>query len=154
MRTSRRAKPWFKHMLTACLVCCASTLTFACQQELSPEESLRSFLNAVSAGDTDTSWSLLSEQSRQALEARAKVTRTSIGGETKPEDFEAKTFLTGVGLLKTYQIDSIERSEQGTQEGRIVLILKAQKTVEEIEMIHQEGTWRVGLKLPPGPANP
>jgi hypothetical protein len=153
MRILKRGHTWLGHILTLCVLASVVSFLYACQQELTPEESLRSFLRAVSTGDSDTGWSLLSNEARQGLETRAEVGRNSMG-TANPEALEAKQLLTGIGLVKTYQLESIDRSEtEEASETRVVLVLKTnEKILDEIAMKRQEGTWRVDLLLPP--ANP
>ena len=145
-----------RDLLITGLIAALASFGLACQETVSPEDTLKAFVQAVRGSDGESALALLSDEDRKALEVRARAANKAIRDKASTEPIvHAKDLIASAGFMSSYHIDSIERSEEGSDEDSLTLVLKTHtETTHDVKMIRQGGTWRVALALPPGLARP
>jgi hypothetical protein len=122
----------------------------ACRKVDGPEETYRAFASAAREGDAATAWSLLSEASRAALDARARA----LAARAPPGALPA----TGRDLVLGDLAPSAPRIEKAlvvreSRDAAVVAVTVAGAAApEEVSLVREGGAWRVVLPPLSSPA--
>lgn len=142
----------WKHSACAALLGMGAALLLGgCQEPERPEESLRTFLEALYANQGEEAWPYLTQEAQGKLQGRAdRINKANGSPEAAIEPYD---LLTTSGFLKPHEIESITRAQPQDEPGeRLELIIKTRDERElPVTMIHQGEHWRVSLALPETP---
>ncbi|WP_242346728.1 hypothetical protein [Anaeromyxobacter terrae] len=124
-------------------------LSIACRRPEGPADRYRVFAAAARAGDTDTVWSMLSERSRARLEERAK----EVGARAAPGVLPATARELVLGDLAPTagRVASVTVRRESRDAAVLAVEVEGAAGPEEVEMVREDGRWRVVL---PGPQRP
>jgi hypothetical protein len=111
-----------------------------CRSEMGPADRYRAFAAAARSGDADTVWSMLSEGSRAALDARAKALAArapagvvpSSGRELVLGDLSARAPRPGQVLVVRESRDTA-----------VVAVEVEGQPPREVTLVREGGVWRV-----------
>jgi hypothetical protein len=106
-----------------------------------PEEAYRAFAEALRAGEAQKAWSLLSEGSRKALDARAAELSGATGGVVRDA---GAALLVGTEARRAPRIASVTVVREGKGEA-VLRVADASGEAREVAMAREGGGWRVVL---------
>lgn len=104
-----------------------------------PVGAYRSFLRALTKGETEIAYGALSTPTRTLLEARAQELARASGGGLK-EDPAALLFISAAEAGRVTEVKLVR--EEGA---RAVLAVTAPSGTREVTLIREEGGWRIAL---------
>jgi hypothetical protein len=131
-----------KRLLLAAALALASG---ACQSEAgSPEDAVRSLLEAINQMDPEKVHALLASDTREQLAKRAAMATEHTGGRRQLTG--AEMLLLGLDQLQL-ELDSVEVLEQTDSRARVKLASKKHKTEEVLQLVKEDGRWLVRLVL-------
>ena len=127
---------------TAPLALAAALLLLAagCRKS-GPEEAYRAFAEALRAGNAQEAWSLLSEGSRKALDARAAELSGETGGVVRGR---GAALLVGSAARRAPRIASVTLVREGPDEA-LLRVADESGASSEVRMAREGGGWRVVL---------
>lgn len=117
------------------------------EDEPPPVTAARAFARAVRAGDVETMLTLVDTQTATRVEQAAERASDQVGGRRNVEPAE---MLQVVDVDPRFQIAEAELSESDAERA-VVRLTGADGTSHSLELINEEGSWRVRLPRPPGP---
>jgi hypothetical protein len=106
-----------------------------------PEEAYRAFAESLRAGDAQKAWSLLSEGSRKALDARAAQLARETGGVVRES---GAALLVGAEARRAPRIASVTVVREGPGEA-VLRVADESGESREVAMAREGGGWRVVL---------
>ncbi len=133
-------------LLSSCLL--LASLTVACGSpdpwvQEDPKVAARYFLSAVHNQNQDGIWRMLTPDTQQKLEERAR----SINTNTKEQAVRPQDLVSGIGFVAPYLVSDIDMTPpapaaiDGT---RVQLTIKTETGDNlPLEMVRVEGSWRV-----------
>jgi len=119
----------------------------ACSRHGSPDDAFRAFTLAVISHNPDQAWTLLSQESQEALTAATKAAAAAAPKGEVPEDPKAYIFGEDVGLARPLQ--EVKVAEEN---GPIAyLSVTTAEGTHRVKMVLEGGRWKLdltdGLKL-------
>jgi hypothetical protein len=106
-----------------------------------PEEAYRAFAESLRAGEAQKAWSLLSEGSRKALDARAAELARETGGIVRES---GAALLVGAEARRAPRIASVALVREGPREA-VLRVMDEAGATSEVAMAREGGGWRVVL---------
>jgi hypothetical protein len=106
-----------------------------------PEQAYRAFAEALREGKAQEAWSLLSEGSRQALDARAAELAGATGGVVRDA---GAALLVGSEARRAPRIASVTVVREGPDEA-LLRVADESGASSEVRMAREGGGWRVVL---------
>jgi hypothetical protein len=117
-----------------------------CRRSAGPAEAYRAFAAAARSRDSDaanTVWSMLSERSRAALEARAsEVARTAPAGVVPPS---GKDLVLGNLSVAAPRLRSAVVLRESREAAVIAVEEEGRPGAREVSLVREAGVWRVVL---------
>jgi hypothetical protein len=120
----------------------ALVLAAGCSRDLGPAERYRAFAAAARSGDSDAVWSMLSERSRAALDARA----AGIASRAPPGVVagSGRQLVLGDLAARTPRAKAVVVRRESRE--RAVLAVEVEgEPVREVTLVREGGVWRVDL---------
>jgi hypothetical protein len=120
----------------------ALVLAAGCSRDLGPAERYRAFAAAARSGDSDAVWSMLSERSRAALDARA----ADIASRAPPGVVagSGRQLVLGDLAARTPRAKAVVVRRESRE--RAVLAVEVEgEPVREVTLVREGGVWRVDL---------
>lgn len=120
----------------------ALLLAAGCSRDLGPAERYRAFAAAARSGDSDAVWSMLSERSRAALDARA----ADIASRAPPGVVagSGRQLVLGDLAARTPRAKAVVVRRESRE--RAVLAVEVEgEPVREVTLVREGGVWRVDL---------
>lgn len=117
------------------------------EDEPPPVTAARAFARAIRMGDVKTMLTLVDTQTVTRVSQAAERASDQVGGRRSVEPME---MLQVVDVDPRFQIASAELRE-GDDQRAVVQLTGADGTVHSLELINEDGAWRVLLPRPPGP---
>jgi hypothetical protein len=120
----------------------ALLLAAACSRDLGPAERYRAFAAAARSGDSDAVWSMLSERSRAALDARA----ADIASRAPPGVVagSGRQLVLGDLAARTPRAKAVVVRRE-SRERAVVAVEVEGEPVREVTLVREGGVWRVDL---------
>jgi hypothetical protein len=120
----------------------ALVLAAGCSRDLGPAERYRAFAAAARSGDSDAVWSMLSERSRAALDARA----AGIASRAPPGVVagSGRQLVLGDLAARTPRAKAVVVRRE-SRERAVVAVEVEGEPVREVTLVREGGVWRVDL---------
>jgi hypothetical protein len=120
----------------------ALLLAAGCSRDLGPAERYRAFAAAARSGDSDAVWSMLSERSRAALDARA----ADIASRAPPGVVagSGRQLVLGDLAARTPRAKAVVVRRE-SRERAVVAVEVEGEPVREVTLVREGGVWRVDL---------
>lgn len=118
-------------------------LAVACRRPEGPADRYRVFAAAVRAGDADTVWSMLSERSREMLDERAKEVAARAAPGVLPSS--GRELVLGDLAPSAGRIAQVTVLRESRDAARVAVQLEGASDKEEVQMVREDGRWRVVL---------
>ncbi|MFO0585199.1 MAG: hypothetical protein U0229_23215 [Anaeromyxobacter sp.] len=126
--------------LAVLLALCSGGLA-GCRKDEGPEATYRAFAAAARAGDAATVWSLLSERSRAAFDARAKALAASVPGAPASGKDLVLGDLAG-GSPRVQKVVVVRESADEAVVG-VTVSGAPDGPPAEVRLVREGGRWRV-----------
>jgi hypothetical protein len=122
----------------------------ACRRADGPAEAYRAFAQAARAGDAPAVWSLLSEESREALDARAKA----LSGKNPPGVVPAsgQDLVLGDLARAAPPVEKVLVMRESADAAVVAVTVAGAAQPEEVSLVREGGAWRVVLPPLSSPA--
>ncbi len=110
-----------------------------CNRQNTPQKAYTFFLEQVRKGDEKKAWEVLSQPTREALEAKAKAVGAAAGGAEQPEPMEF--FFANVPPPPAVTEVSLVR-EEGDE---ATVLVRSPGRTHEVRMVREPSGWKVDL---------
>ena len=117
------------------------------EDEPAPVTAARAFTRALRMGDVETMLTLVDTHTATRVGQAAERASDQVGGRRSVEPME---MLQVVDVDPRFQIAEASLRESDDQRA-VVQLTGADGTVHSLELINEDGAWRVLLPRPPGP---
>jgi len=117
------------------------------EDEPEPVTTARAFARAARVGDVEQVLALVDEQTRARVQQAAERASDQVGGRRNIEPAE---MLQVVEVDPRFQVASAE-VEESDSERAVVRLTGADGSTHSLQLVHDEGGWRVRLPLPRDP---
>jgi hypothetical protein len=118
-------------------------LTLACRRAQGPAEQYRAFAAAARAGDADAVWSMLSERSRAALDARAReVAARAPSGVLSSS---GRDLVLGDPSASARRLASVVVTRESRDAALLAVRVEDAGEPREVSLVREGGGWRVVL---------
>lgn len=122
----------------------------ACRKPEGPADRYRVFTAAARAGDANTVWQMLSEESRAALDARAKDLAARAAPGVVPES--GRELVLGGLAAQAPKVESVVVLRESRDRAVLAVKTAGGGEAQEVTLVREDGSWRV--VLPPAAARP
>ncbi len=113
----------------------------ACRRADGPADRYRAFAAAARGGDAAAVWSMLSERTRAAMDARAKaVSAAAPGGVVSPS---GKDLVLGDLAVRAQRPRSIVVVRESADSAVLSVEVEGGGVAHEVELVRESGAWRV-----------
>jgi hypothetical protein len=127
-------------------VALALALLPACRRTDGPAETYRRFASAARGGDAELAWSLLSADTRSALDARARAAAAHAPPGVVP--VTGKDLVLGDFSIRAPRIRSATVLRE-SRDAAVVAVEDESGARAEVSLVREAGAWRVVVPLPP-----
>jgi hypothetical protein len=124
--------------------------TTSCREPEGPADRYRVFAAAARAGDVETVWSMLSEDSRAKLDARAKELSARAAPGVLPGS--GKDLVLGSLASTAPPLESVVVVRESRNEAVVAVKTAGGGEAREVTLVREGGTWRVILPAAAGAA--
>lgn len=128
--------------LPALALLAALALT-GCRRDLPPDQRYQAFAAAARAGDSDAVWSMLSEGSRAALEARAR--EAAAGAPPGVVPASGRDLVLGDLAHRARRIRSVAVVRESGGTAVVSVEVEGDERAREATLVREGGSWRVVL---------
>jgi hypothetical protein len=120
----------------------ALLLAAGCSRDLGPAERYRAFAAAARSGDSDAVWSMLSERSREALDARAR----EIASRAPPGVVagSGRQLVLGDLAARTPRPKTVVVRRE-SRDRAVVAVEVEGEPAREVTLVREGGVWRVDV---------
>jgi len=130
-------------MRTALLAAALALALPGCKRDLPPDARYRAFADAARAGDGEVVWSMLSESSRAALDARARAA----AARAPPGVIRSsgRDLVLGDLSPQSRRIRSVSTVRVSGATAVVAVELEGEERAHEVTLVREGGSWRVVL---------